>query len=332
VKDYLHFSVNDFVLDDYFRSWILNPDENNNAFWASWLAEHPEKTNHVKEARTLLGHFKPLPYTLSPENVSEIWGRIQQGNAHARNQHQTSVAKTYRWHWAAAAILLIGIGLYLIPIGQDRQEYRTAFGETKTIVLPDSSTVILNANSRLAFDKNWEQRAAREIWLDGEAYFSVVHKQDHQPFKVSTPGGIAVEVLGTTFNVYHRAVETKVVLNTGQITLSFPVDKKEKKILMKPGELVECQKDNYTMRVVDPRVYAAWTEKKIILDQTTLREMIRMAKDNYGVEIGVETEKMLAKTVSGSMPIGNAENFVKQVASVFQLKVVRENDTYLFKE
>jgi len=149
---------------------------------------------------------------------------------------------------------------------------------------------------------------------------------------VSTQGGIAVEVLGTTFNVYHRAVETKVVLNSGQISLSFPVDKKEKKILMKPGELVEYQKDTYSRRVVDPLVYAAWTEKKIILNQTSLREMIRMAKDNYGIDIDVPLEKMLDQTVSGSMPVGDAESFVNQVARVFQLSVVHENNKFLFKE
>jgi ferric-dicitrate binding protein FerR (iron transport regulator) len=172
----------------------------------------------------------------------------------------------------------------------------------------------------------------REIWLEGEAYFSVVHKQDNQPFTVSTPGGVAVEVLGTTFNVYHRDVETKVVLNSGQISLSFPVDKKEQKILMKPGELVEYKEDKYSKRVVDPRIYAALTEKKIILNQTSLREMIQMAKDNYGVEIDVPLEKMLEQTVSGSMPIGDADSFVNQVARAFQLKVVHENNKLLFKE
>src|SRR6185295_2594805 len=140
-----------------------------------------------------------------------------------------------------------------------------------TVVLPDRSTVILNANSHISFYKNWDQRPIREIWLDGEAYFSVVHKENHQPFRVSTAGGVAVEVLGTTFNVYHRAVETKVVLNSGKISLSFPFEAEEKKIVMNPGDLVEFKKDKYSKRVVDPRLYASWTDKKIILDQTSLR-------------------------------------------------------------
>ncbi len=317
-------------MDNYFQSWIFRPDENTNAFWQSWLLNNPEKAAEVEEAKDILNNFALPQYTLSQDHASQLWRGIQShetGNTTKGATHSITAV----WYWAAAAMLAVSLTFFWMS-EPDKFEYRTQFGETKTIILPDSSTVILNSNSRIVFDKNWGQLASREIWLEGEAYFSVVHKQDHQPFKVSTPDGIAVEVLGTTFNVYHRLVETKVVLNTGQITLSFPVDKKEKKILMKPGELVEYKKNKYSKRVVDPNIYAAWTEKKIILNQTTLQEMIRMAKDNFGIEIEVESEKMMRQTVSGSMPIGDAESFVNQVARAFQLKVVHKNNKFLYKE
>ena len=213
-------------------------------FWRFRLREHPKKVNEVEEERNILLKFGLTRYTLPPEDVSELWKRIQQDNDLLHGKINKRSSRIYRWYWVAAAVLLMGVTVSLLLTIPGQFEYRTAFGETKTIVLADSSTVILNANSHISFDKNWEQRPVREIWLEGEAYFSVVHKQNHQPFKVSTPGGIAVEVLGTTFNVYHRAVETKVVLNSGQISLSFPVDKKEKKILMKPGNLWSIRKTN----------------------------------------------------------------------------------------
>ena len=318
-------------MDDYFQSWVFHPDENTNAFLKSWLLSHPEKTTEVQEAKDILNNFGLPSYTLSQDHVAELWRLIQSPPVENATKASTHIAFR-KWYWASAAVLLVGLSTFLWRSKPDKFIYSTQFGETKTILLPDSSTVILNANSQLSFDKNWDQLPSREIWLDGEAYFSVVHKQDHQPFKVTTNGGIAVEVLGTTFNVYHRSVDTKVLLNSGQITLSFPVDKKEKKILMKPGELIEYKKNKYSKRDVDPHIYAAWTEKKIILDQTSLREMIRMAEDNYGVKIRVESEKMLTQTVSGSMPIGDAKSFVSQIAMAFQLKIVQERNSYLLKE
>jgi transmembrane sensor len=317
-------------MDDYFQSWIFRPDENTCAFWESWVINHPQKAGDIEEAKEILRNFTLPHYSLSQDHISELWTKIRTNPVETKVNNPTGSRYTV-WYWTAAAMLLLSITTVLI-LNDDQLEYRTEFGETKKILLPDSSTVILNSNSRLTFDKNWNQQSAREIWLDGEAYFSVVHKLDHQPFKVLTSGGVAVEVLGTTFNVYHRSVETKVVLNTGQITLSFPVDKKEKKILMKPGELVEYKVNKYSKRVVDPDMYAAWTEKKIILDQTSLKEMIGIAENNYGIKIRVDSEKILQQTVSGSMPLSDADSFVTQVAMAFQLKVIKENDGYILKE
>lgn len=333
LKNYQKFSVNDFALDEYFQSWVLTPDENNEAYWRSWLNEHSEKSAEVEEARAILHNFNLTQYRLPPEDISELWKSIQQENVGEHGIGRQSSRKIYRWYWAAAAVILLGIAASLLQRDNDQFEYQTQFGETKTILLPDSSTVILNANSRIVLNKDLGNQPVRDVWLEGEAFFSVVHKQNNQPFKVNTPGGVAVEVLGTTFNVYNRSLDTKVFLNTGQIRLSLPsVDKEENKILMKPGELVEYKKNRYSKRMVDPRIYSAWTEKKIILNQTTLREMIQMAKDNYGLEIGVQSDKMLEQSVSGSMPIGDKDSFANQMAKVFHLKVSLENNRYLLKE
>jgi transmembrane sensor len=331
VKNYKHFSVNDFVLDDYFQSWILNHDENSEAFWASWLLEHPEKANDVREAKGILQHLRLSNYSLTPAAVSEIWKRVQHGEDPSLKPRQSGIV--YRMYWAAAAaILVLGIGFFLSQPKPTHLEYVTAFGETKTILLPDSSTVILNANSRLSFTTDWDHQPVREIWLEGEGFFSVTHKHNNQPFKVLTKAGVAVEVLGTTFNVYQRSVDTKVVLNSGQIRLSLTSNKKEETILMKPGELVEYKKNNYSKRTVDPKIYAAWTEKKIILNLTSLEEVIRMVRDNYGITVEVANEKLLTQTVSGSMPIGDADSFVAQVAKAFQLKATKEGDKFLINE
>ncbi len=331
MKDYRTFSVNDFALDEYFQAWVLHPDESTDAFWRHWTSMHPEKAPEMDEARAILTNFSLNKYTLPPEQVSQLWRRVQHLNGSGKQPKRRLFS--ILWMAAAAAVIIsaVSVALFRMPAA-GVLEYKTGYGETKSVMLPDSSTVILNANSKITFRNNWEEQPAREVVVDGEAFFSVVHKADDQPFRVKTDNGVAIEVLGTTFNVYHRSVDTKVVLNSGQISLSIPAAKKEKKILMKPGELVECKKNNFQKRVVDPRIYAAWTEKKIILDQTTLREMIRMAKDNYGIELNVASERMLDQTVSGSMPVSDADGFVKQVASAFQLQLSAKDNIYMLKE
>src|SRR5690606_9506317 len=220
------------------------------------------------------------------------------------------------WYW------------YALP---KQTQYLTAFGETKEIILPDSSTVILNSNSKLTFVDNWDDQMAREIWIDGEAFFSVVHKVDNQPFKVLSSQNVAIEVLGTEFNVYNRAQETEVVLTSGIVTLSFPVKEKEGKILMNPGELVEFKESKYERKKVNTSLYTSWKEKVLHLDETSLEEILKIAKDNYGIEIETEDEEMLKQTASGSMPLGDAENFMEQISKIFNIEIVHEQNKYLIE-
>ncbi len=331
VKDYTKFSGREFAMDEYFQSWILQTNKGTDAYWKLFLEDHPEKAEAVEEARDILNHFGFENYSLSEEDVSSLWKNIQSSSKEKIIDNNPKKQKKIFWYAASAAFFLISIGAYYQYVKVDKVDYQTSYGETRTITLPDSSTVILNANSHISFANDWTKQASREIWIEGEAYFSVLHKSDHQPFRVKTLGGVSIEVLGTKFNVYHRAT-TKVVLNSGQISLSFPIEKNEKVILMKPGEMVVCEKDKYSQKQVDPTAYNAWTENKIVFNQTSLQEMVQVAKDNYGLVIEVKPAQLLEQTISGSMPIGNAESFVKQLAKAFQLKVVRGNKKFLLTE
>jgi transmembrane sensor len=334
VKDYSNFSVNDFVLDDFFRSWITRPDEHTNAFWTQWLKDHPEKIKDVEDARSIIKHVVFRQYAMPGDDVANLWNRIKTFDSRS---HESAAVRSHSWSlwYKVAASLVLAVSLFFVYRLWNETHYlnyHTAYGETKTIVLPDSSTVILNSNSTLKFPSDWEQQPVREIWLKGEAYFSVVHKTNHQPFKVYTGEGMAVEVLGTTFNVYHRTEETKIVLNSGKIKLHLPASSAAADIIMKPGDFVEYKQKSFSRRTVNPSTYTAWTEKKLILDHTSLREMIEMLRDNYGVKVTVESDSLLNETVSGSMPLTDVESLVNQIAQTFQLKIVKQQNSFLMYE
>lgn len=102
-----------------------------------------------------------------------------------------------RWFAVAAGIAAI-VGLFgLFNIGGGDTTIVTAFGETQSVVLPDSTSVLLLANSSLSFDEDgWQDD--REVELNGGAYFDV---ETGSTFSVETEMG-TVQVLGTQFEVH----------------------------------------------------------------------------------------------------------------------------------
>ncbi len=90
-------------------------------------------------------------------------------------------------------------------------------------------------------------------------------------------------------------------------------------------------KRNLSRRKVDPKVYTAWTEKNLVLNRTSLRELLHMIKDNYGIDVEVK-ESLLNQTISGSMPVTDSEGLLHQIAKAFQLKVVKEESKVYMRE
>jgi transmembrane sensor len=88
----------------------------------------------------------------------------------------------------------------------------------KMFVLPDSSRVFLNINSKLTYPKNFIA-AVRKVELHGEGFFEVEHK-DKQAFEVKCRNSIT-RVLGTSFNVkgYDLDKEVEVTVLTGLVEL-----------------------------------------------------------------------------------------------------------------
>lgn len=331
LRDFSEYTVADFVGDPFFRDWVLRPDSDHEEFWQEWCQLHPEKVEIIDEARRLLFNLGLPHYQLPESAVSTLWSAIQ-ADIHPKNTTKPIIRQTKFWYVAASLLILISVSYGFWTQQSSLVTYRTAFGETQEITLPDYSKVILNSNSTLEFEDNWDQRAAREIYVEGEAFFSVIHLEDDQPFKVFTGKGVAIEVLGTEFNVYHRANNTQVVLSSGAITLSFPMKDIEGKILMKPNELVEFKESKYNKKEVDAANYVSWTKKVLNLDETSLGEMIQKVRDNYGIQVEVENEALLIQTASGSMPITDAGAFMNQISKIFNVEIIKTNNNYLIKK
>ncbi|MBD0257988.1 MAG: FecR domain-containing protein [Cytophagales bacterium] len=231
---------------------------------------------------------------------------------------------------ASVAVLLALVGYWLLPSPAPRAvTYRTGYGQTREITLPEGSRVVLNGNSTLSFPADWPARGPREVWLDGEAFFVVTHRPDHRKFVVTTPGRLRVEVLGTEFNVYQRQQKTKVSLNVGAVQLHVGPAGGSGPLRMQPDELVEFdgRSERLIRKKVNAEMISSWKNKKLVFDNTSLREVIQLLRDTYGVKATVSDPDLLEERFSGTVPNENLNVLLDGLAGLFDLEITRRGNT-----
>ncbi|HET6255642.1 MAG TPA: FecR domain-containing protein [Puia sp.] len=277
---------------------------------------------------------KPLDERIQEENWKEVEAAIQQTEA--------APVRVMRGRWvvkaavAAASIAALVIGFWWVIARTGHPEemavIRTGYGEVKNILLPDSSVVILNANSSLRVPQQWTEAGGRQVWLEGEAYFQVVKQLSTAAKFVVHTKEVDVEVLGTKFNVNTRRERAVVSLEEGKVRLSMNgivtgVMEKKAGLVMRPGQVAEVDEDLQAKvnEDKDVAVRSGWSRNEFHFDHTSLGEIARLIQDTYGYEMVVEDSTMLEKQISdaGGIRVSDVRDLVKLliVASGYNMQI-----------
>ena len=233
--------------------------------------------------------------------------------------------------WAVAAMLFLSFGMTLFTQKDNilYKNYQTAYGETQTINLPDGSRVTLNANSMLRLKRfGFESAPVREVFLEGEAEFSVKHKFDNQRFIVKTSQKLEVEVLGTEFSVFARTRGSKVVLTKGKVKVNYATGKQQHSIMMKPGDLVSLDKKGEAKlkEIKNAKVYTAWKSHRFIFDNTSLEEITYQIEETFGVHIQLNSADLANRTVTGTFSAEQADDLIAILQELLTLQYEKKSD------
>lgn len=170
-------------------------------------------------------------------------------------------------------------------------------GSKTRIVLPDSSTVWLNAGSSLRYSFDPEVKE-RKVSLRGEGFFEVRHDES-KPFIVSS-SNLDVRVLGTKFNYcdYPEDSIAEVSLAEGRIALS---DRTGKELVMSPDESAVFNKLSGAMTVAKSTYKAdEWITGNLTFDEVPLLEIVRRLERTYSVKIRIDDAALCGLRFYGS--------------------------------
>ncbi|HKI44268.1 MAG TPA: FecR domain-containing protein, partial [Balneolales bacterium] len=259
---------------------------------------------------------------------------------------QVPQRKSHFLRYASAAIIALTIGIIAIvynnsPVQKVKQvaygSIHVPFGKHELIKLADGSEIILNANSDLRYPLKTGKKQSLDIWLSGEAYFSVVHNPNgiHRIFRVHTNDGI-IRDIGTRFDVNTRNNTTRVILVEGEVELepSRTNNGNPRYVRMKPGEMASFSISDPAVSLVqvNTEVYTSWIHNKLVFDNTPLDEAIQSIENYYGVKIEVTSQDVLKQRISGTIRNTDLATVLKGLSNILGLKIEHKDNIILLNK
>lgn len=186
-------------------------------------------------------------------------------------------------------------GELTIENGDDKIGYADATQNTLTVprggefklVLPDGSTVRLNADSKLRFPSTFTGKT-RQVELEGEAYFDITANKA-MPFHVKAHT-TDITVLGTRFNVSTYSNEPqKTTLVTGRVKVNVTNKSIASEKELEPGQQASIQA-NGRLRVatVDIADATGWIDNMFVFAELPLGEALKQIGRWYDIDIKYE--------------------------------------------
>jgi transmembrane sensor len=211
----------------------------------------------------------------------------------------------------AASITLIAVVFF----GFGPTTISTQLGETSVYVLPDNSTVTLNADSKISFNKiKWFFN--REVALEGEAFFKVTKGSD---FTVTSEKG-RVTVLGTTFNVNARPGTYEVSCFTGKVS----VIAGDESIILTKGLHTRLEESGLSNAQPFDTEKSTWREGDFYFESARLADVINELERQFGVEIDFEGDS--ARTYTGYFSNKNLDAALAMVFKPMALTYTIQKD------
>lgn len=295
-----------------------------------WRNANPENEAYYQAQKLLWQATAPAVY---PEVDTEAaWQKVR---SRLTYKEQTSPAKVIPLYSrllrvAAAVTLLIGmawLAQYLIFPYMGMQVVESG-NRSISVILPDSSEVWLNKNSKLAYDPSFDGNI-REVKLEGEAFFEV--KRDTQrPFIIQTKR-TQTRVLGTSFNLRDISSEktAQLAVATGKVAFTTSDGKAEKKI--EAGyKAVLYNKDHSieTMPLQNKNAWA-WKSGKLIFNSQPLALVIHDLERYYGVRLQLKGSNLSSCRYTGSFQDAELAEVLQVLGATIQLEyLTQDKHTY----
>ena len=255
--------------------------------------EDKQAYEKVKVAWAFASSSKKMP----EYELEKLFIELQSRKVSASQNKQRIFNTFYKY----VAILVIAIGVTAIirfyngfEISETKiseltyTTIETGHGQVSKVILPDSSVVWLNSETKLSYNNKYSI-SNRDLRLEGQAYLEVTKNEDVPLVVVCN--GLLVRVLGTKFDVdaYPFEDQFQVVLESGSVEL-LNAEVSSFSYSLKPGELAQYYKESKDVDIsdVDISKVAMWRDGYLIFESTPMEDVIKKLELKFDVEVIVK--------------------------------------------
>jgi ferric-dicitrate binding protein FerR (iron transport regulator) len=195
----------------------------------------------------------------------------------------------------------------------------TPKGGQYQVILPDGSTLWLNAASTIRFPAVFNG-SERNVELQGEGYFEV-KKNSSMPFVVKTKA-MSVQVLGTDFNV--MAYDDEKNSRTTLVTGSVKVIRDDEKNILKPGQQANVSGGSTEIiNNANIEEALAWKNGKFYFEGADIKSIMRQIARWYDVEVEFEgnvTKEKFEGEISRNSPLSEVLKILELTSVHFRME------------
>lgn len=333
-EDYLYFSIEELIDDSYFKQWAIKSNVESDKFWKSFLLDHPQMEEKVELAKNLLlslhDHFDKEQNTIDTAQTLRAFHKLKKTLPHSNQGFSRSKRTLLTWLAVASSVLvLVMSSIFWDDNTTEQLVYVTGHGKRMELILPDSSTVQLNANSKLTYSpESWTTDETRKVELEGEAFFSVKRKSEGTKFIVKA-GALNISVVGTEFNVRAREEKSQIVLAEGKVELAVA----DQQFDMEPGDMISYLNKE---RVVESKKvqaldYTAWKDGMTVFNNSLI-EVTKELETLFGVQFVID-ESLTNRKIQLSAPTDDLSQVLEILSLVYkdEIAISREAQQIFIK-
>lgn len=235
---------------------------------------------HINEEHRLPEEWEEVGGKTQPKfNKSKeaVWSEMMSQIDEQPQETKVIQMNWFRYAAAAVVVLLLSTTAFLRFY---TESVSVPAGLHSSVLLPDGSTVELNAATELSFHPFWWQ-FDRSVKMEGEAFFDV---KKGSSFSVMSKNGTTT-VLGTSFNINSREDGYIVFCKTGKVS----VQHETSKVVITPNESAQLKTNGELEKRSDANgsEFIGWVDNQFIFNAKPLREVTREIELQYDIELNI---------------------------------------------